>query len=55
MPFSHRSRRAATALAAERSYTPAQLALTYLLQQGDDIVPVHGTRYPAAQMSPLNA
>ena len=80
------------ALAEEWSYTPAQLALAWLLDQGDDIVPipgtrsvsrldenalaahihldagrreriqallaahaVAGTRYPAAQMSALNA
>jgi aryl-alcohol dehydrogenase-like predicted oxidoreductase len=80
------------ALAEEWSYTPAQLALAWLLDQGEDIVPipgtrsiarldenalaariqldtgrrerisallaahaVAGTRYPAAQMSALNA
>jgi aryl-alcohol dehydrogenase-like predicted oxidoreductase len=32
------------ALAEEWSYTPAQLALAWLLDQGDDIVPIPGTR-----------
>ena len=32
------------ALAEEWSYTPAQLALGWLLDQGDDIVPIPGTR-----------
>lgn len=32
------------ALAKEWSYTPAQLALAWLLDQGDDIVPIPGTR-----------
>jgi len=32
------------ALADEWSYTPAQLALAWLLGQGDDIVPIPGTR-----------
>ncbi|MCE4539441.1 aldo/keto reductase [Pelomonas sp. P7] len=32
------------ALAAEWSYTPAQLALAWLLDQGEDIVPIPGTR-----------
>ena len=31
-------------LAAELSLTPAQLALAWLLHQGDDIVPIPGTR-----------
>jgi aryl-alcohol dehydrogenase-like predicted oxidoreductase len=31
-------------LAAERSLTPAQLALAWLLSQGDDIVPIPGTK-----------
>ena len=35
---------ALTALAEEWSYTPAQLALAWLLDQGDDIVPIPGTR-----------
>ena len=35
---------ALSALAAEWSYTPAQLALAWLLDQGDDIVPIPGTR-----------
>lgn len=34
-------------LAAELSITPAQLALAWLLHQGDDIVPIPGTRTPA--------
>ena len=35
---------ALAALAEEWSYTPAQLALAWLLQQGEDIVPIPGTR-----------
>jgi aryl-alcohol dehydrogenase-like predicted oxidoreductase len=35
---------ALSTLAAEWSYTPAQLALAWLLDQGDDIVPIPGTR-----------
>jgi aryl-alcohol dehydrogenase-like predicted oxidoreductase len=35
---------AVTALAAARGCTPAQLALAWLLDQGDDIVPIPGTR-----------
>ncbi|MDQ1647751.1 MAG: hypothetical protein QOJ50_3935, partial [Cryptosporangiaceae bacterium] len=31
-------------LAAEKSVTPAQLALAWVLSQGDDIVPIPGTR-----------
>ncbi len=33
-------------LAAELAITPAQLALAWLLHQGDDIVPIPGTRNP---------
>ncbi|MDQ1656258.1 MAG: hypothetical protein QOD41_1341 [Cryptosporangiaceae bacterium] len=33
-----------TKLAAEKSVTPAQLALAWVLSQGDDIVPIPGTR-----------
>ena len=32
------------AMAAERGITPAQLSLAWLLHQGDDIVPIPGTR-----------
>jgi aryl-alcohol dehydrogenase-like predicted oxidoreductase len=32
-------------IAAERSITPAQLALAWLLHHGDDIVPIPGTRH----------
>ncbi len=32
------------ALAAEKDCTPAQLALAWLLSQGDDVVPIPGTR-----------
>jgi aryl-alcohol dehydrogenase-like predicted oxidoreductase len=32
------------AIAAQRGCTPAQLALAWLLQQGEDIVPIPGTR-----------
>ena len=34
------------ALAAEKGCTPAQLALAWVLGQGDDIVPIPGTRSP---------
>jgi aryl-alcohol dehydrogenase-like predicted oxidoreductase len=34
-----------TALAAKKSVTPAQLALAWLLAQGDDIVPIPGTNH----------
>ncbi|CAN5587541.1 aldo/keto reductase [soil metagenome] len=34
-------------LAAERGATPAQLALAWLLAQGDDVVPIPGTRRAA--------
>ena len=37
---------AVEALAAERRCTPAQLALAWVLKQGDDIVPIPGTRKP---------
>jgi aryl-alcohol dehydrogenase-like predicted oxidoreductase len=33
-------------IAAEHKCTPAQLALAWLLAQGDDIVPIPGTRHP---------
>src|SRR3954466_10221499 len=33
-------------IAAEHRCTPAQLALAWLLAQGDDIVPIPGTRHP---------
>ena len=36
-----------SALAAEKSCTPAQLALAWLLTQGEDIVPIPGTRRSA--------
>ncbi len=39
-----RSLRALEALAAQRSCTPAQLSLAWLLAQGDDIVPIPGTK-----------
>jgi aryl-alcohol dehydrogenase-like predicted oxidoreductase len=35
---------AVTEIAAERRVTPAQLALAWLLHQGEDIVPIPGTR-----------
>ncbi|MDA0159306.1 aldo/keto reductase [Solirubrobacter ginsenosidimutans] len=34
-------------LAQEREITPAQLALAWLLHQGDDLVPIPGTRTPS--------
>jgi aryl-alcohol dehydrogenase-like predicted oxidoreductase len=34
------------AMAAEKSCTPAQLALAWLLAQGPDVVAIPGTRYP---------
>ncbi|PSQ98089.1 MAG: aldo/keto reductase, partial [Bacteroidetes bacterium SW_11_64_17] len=33
-------------LAAEKDVTPAQLALAWVLNQGDDIVPIPGTTDP---------
>jgi Predicted oxidoreductases (related to aryl-alcohol dehydrogenases) len=33
------------ALAAEKGVTPAQLALAWVLHQGDDIVPIPGTKH----------
>jgi len=33
-----------TALAAQKACTPAQIALAWLLAQGDDVVPIPGTR-----------
>jgi aryl-alcohol dehydrogenase-like predicted oxidoreductase len=38
---------AVTALAKTRAITPAQLALAWLLHQGDDVVPIPGTRSTA--------
>jgi hypothetical protein len=35
-----------TALAAERDVTPAQVALAWVLAQGEDIVPIPGTTKP---------
>jgi len=35
---------AVTALAARKNCTPAQIALAWLLAQGDDIVPIPGTK-----------
>jgi aryl-alcohol dehydrogenase-like predicted oxidoreductase len=35
------------AIAARKSCTPSQLALAWLLAQGDDVVAIPGTRYPA--------
>jgi aryl-alcohol dehydrogenase-like predicted oxidoreductase len=37
---------AVTALAAERDVTPAQVALAWVLAQGEDIVPIPGTTKP---------
>jgi aryl-alcohol dehydrogenase-like predicted oxidoreductase len=37
---------ALAALAEEWSYTPAQLALAWLLDRGEDIIPIPGTRSP---------
>src|SRR4029079_16637414 len=31
-------------IAAEKRCTPAQLALAWVLAQGEDIVPIHGTK-----------
>jgi aryl-alcohol dehydrogenase-like predicted oxidoreductase len=33
-------------LASEKGWTPAQLALAWLLSQGDDVVPIPGTKSP---------
>jgi aryl-alcohol dehydrogenase-like predicted oxidoreductase len=38
---------AVTGIATERHCTPAQLALAWLLHQGEDIVPIPGTRSSA--------
>jgi aryl-alcohol dehydrogenase-like predicted oxidoreductase len=35
------------AMAAEKEITPAQLALAWLLAQGDDVVPIPGSRTPS--------
>jgi aryl-alcohol dehydrogenase-like predicted oxidoreductase len=35
------------ALAAQKGCTPAQITLAWLLAQGDDVVTIPGTRYPA--------
>lgn len=35
-----------TAIAREREITPAQLSLAWLLAQGDDVVPIPGTKRP---------
>ena len=35
------------AVAAQKGCTPAQLTLAWLLAQGDDVVTIPGTRYPA--------
>ena len=35
---------AVTAVARERDCTPAQIALAWVMDQGDDIVPIPGTR-----------
>ncbi len=42
-------------LADDLSITPAQLALTWLLHRGDDIVPIPGTRNPEHLASNLAA
>jgi aryl-alcohol dehydrogenase-like predicted oxidoreductase len=42
-------------LAAEIGVTPAQLALAWLLHQGDDIVPIPGTRKPERVKENANA
>jgi aryl-alcohol dehydrogenase-like predicted oxidoreductase len=34
-------------IAADMGYTPAQLALAWLVHQGDDVVPIPGTRRPS--------
>jgi aryl-alcohol dehydrogenase-like predicted oxidoreductase len=35
------------ALAAKKGCTPAQITLAWLLAQGEDVVAIPGTRYPA--------
>ena len=35
---------AVTAVAAELGITPAQLALTWVLSRGDDVIPIPGTK-----------
>jgi len=44
-----------TALAARKGCTPAQIALAWLLAQGDDIVPIPGTRRSAHLQDNLGA
>jgi len=46
---------AVTALAARKACTPAQIALAWLLAQGDDIVPIPGTRRLAHLQDNLGA
>src|SRR6476469_9833550 len=42
-------------IAAEHKCTPAQLALAWVLAQGDDIVPIPGTRHPKRVEENLHA
>lgn len=44
LPANARLADAVATLAAERGCTPAQLALAWVLAQGDDVVPIPGTR-----------
>jgi aryl-alcohol dehydrogenase-like predicted oxidoreductase len=44
-----------TQLADEKGCTPAQLALAWLLHQGDDVVPIPGTTKPSRLLENLSA
>lgn len=43
------------ALANQKNFTPAQLALAWLLQQGDDLVPIPGTKRVSYLLENLGA
>jgi aryl-alcohol dehydrogenase-like predicted oxidoreductase len=42
-------------MAADKNCTPAQLAIAWLLQQGDDIVPIPGTKRVSYLLENLGA
>jgi len=43
------------AIAAKKDCTPSQLALAWLLAQGDDIVPIPGTKHKARLIENIGA
>jgi aryl-alcohol dehydrogenase-like predicted oxidoreductase len=55
--FSHNLRLAAAVgdIAASHGRTPAQIALAWLLAQGDDLVPIPGTKRPSRLLENLGA